>query len=129
MEREILGNILKLWKGRKQGVSEGRRNSGKRHMGSLEGNDENPGVGREMCDGEDGINTKECAPFSQRREKDKETEGRGWAQDIRCRGAAEIQDRTEQSFCSAEAEQLQIQSFSHVWFCTMFNFMTPSNDP
>lgn len=98
-------------------------------MGSLEGNDENLGMGIEMCHGEDGINAENHAPFLQGREKDRETEGRGWAQDIRTRGAAEIQDRTEQSFCSAEAEQLQIRSFSHVWFCTIFNFMTPSNDP
>lgn len=46
-------------------------------MGSLEGNDENLGMGIEMCQGEDGINAENCAPFFQGREKDRETEGRG----------------------------------------------------
>lgn len=43
--------------------------------------------------------------------------------------AVGIQDRIEESFGPAEAEQLKTHLFAHLQFCTMFNFMTSSNDP
>lgn len=43
--------------------------------------------------------------------------------------AVGIQDRIEESFGSAKAEQLKIHLFTHLQFCTVFNFMTSSNDP
>lgn len=98
--------------------------------GILEGIDENLDIGTEVCHGEEGGNTENRVPFSmggQRQGEGGRGEGLGAGHQVprSCKDSRQ----TEESLGPAEAEQLKIQLFPHVWFCTVFNFMTCSQDP
>lgn len=99
-------------------------------MGNLEGNDDNPGMTTEICQNEEEINAENCSPFFQGGQRQGWGDrGRASDQNMGSGCAVEIQDRPEQSFSPDKAEQLQIQPFPHVQFCTVFNLMISSNDP
>lgn len=98
--------------------------------GILKGMDENLDIGTDVCHGEEGGNAENCVLFSLGSQRPGEGgRGDGLKAEYQALRSCKDSRQTEESLGPAEAEQLKIQLFPHVWFCTMFNFMTCSRDP
>lgn len=135
MERRILGHVLKLWKRKEARCIRGYGRLQKETRWTIWKGIMRIWAWEQKCamHGEEGVNTESCIPFllkSQRqRKRGKQRGGARISTSDLEELAVGIQHRTEESFGPAEAEQLKIPLFAHSQFCTMFNFMTSSNDP